>query len=73
MIIVMRSEGQDLEHNIRQECIDWLTKKEFEVLTSMSDKDFYQWVREDMEERFENYDTSTLEQIIKLMKGEDND
>jgi len=73
MIISMRSEGQEIEHEIRKDCIKWLTDQEFEYLKSMNDKDFYQWVLHDMEERFADHDTPTLEMIINIIKEGNND
>ena len=73
MNISMRSEGQEIENEIRQHCIKWLTDKEFEYLKSMNDKDFYQWVYYDTEERFSDYDTDTLQIIIGMVKETDDD
>lgn len=57
----------------REESIKWLTDKEYEYLSNLSPKGFYEWVRIDMNERFEHYDEKAMIEVVAIMKGQYND
>ena len=73
MIISMETEGSRIERELRGEYIDELTQREFNYLKSLNDKDFFEWIRQDIVERFEDYDVDTLKNIINLIEEQDND
>jgi len=68
MIISMETEGSRIEREMRDECIDWIANQEFEFLTSLNDKDFYQWIKNDVENRYKDYNLLELEAVVNVVK-----
>ena len=68
MIISMETEGSQIEREMRDECIDWIANQEFEFLTSLNDKDFYQWIKNDVENRYKDYNLLELEAVVNVVK-----
>lgn len=68
MTISMETEGSRIEREMRDECIDWIANQEFEFLTSLNDKDFYQWIKNDIENRYKDYNLLELEAVVNVVK-----
>jgi len=64
----METEGSRIEREMRDECIDWIANQEFEFLTSLNDKEFYQWIKNDVENRYKDYNLLELEAVVNVVK-----